>query len=119
MSLSLLDRHAVYFFEAREAGFDLREPCAAQVPDAVFVGLVGDVDRAAAGHDDTADLFGDGHDLVDADTPLVTICAGAAAFGCEETQPARDLAFRKTFLAERFGRDVDRRAAVDTQLARE
>ena len=58
-------------------------PDAAQVPDALSLGLVRDFDRVAAFHDDAADVLGDRHHLVDADPTLVAVGALAAALRAE------------------------------------
>src|ERR1700690_1424098 len=71
----LIDRDAVDFFQTRQACAHFFQAGAAQIPNAVFGGLIGDVHCTAAFHDDAPDRFGDRHDLVDAHAALVAVGA--------------------------------------------
>src|SRR5665213_3175419 len=74
MTISLLtrsfDRHAVDFFEARQAVPDFFQTRAAQIPNPFCRGLFGDVHRIAPGHDDALEFFRDFHHLVIPTRPL-------------------------------------------------
>ena len=59
----------------------------------------------AACHDDAADLFGDRHDLVDADAALVAVGAALAALGREDLDARADVRFLEAFLQQRFARE--------------
>src|SRR5689334_4062675 len=79
--VELLVGHCEYFFERRHALRHFSEARLPQRSDAFGLGLLGDVERAAIAKDDLLDLFGDRHDLVDADPALVAAVAGRTAHG--------------------------------------
>src|SRR5688572_1474188 len=115
----LLDRTLVHFVQAGDAGLDLREPRAAQVPHPLGCGLVRDVDGVALLQDDPLDLFRYRHDLVQARAALVAVRALAAAHRFVRLDARRDLLGAEAFLQQRLGRHVDRRLAGVAELARQ
>src|SRR5664279_903067 len=60
------------FLERRDAGLDLQQSGLAQVPHTFLLRLFRNIQRIAGAHDDLAQVVGDRHHLVDADTSLVS-----------------------------------------------
>src|SRR6185312_6645119 len=112
---SSFDGDAVDFLETGEAGPDLLETCAAQVPDPFLGCLLRDVHGAAGGENDTGNRFGDGQNLVDADAALVTVRTALAALGYEDAQAGAHVALQKTFLEQSFLGNVHGLLAVRAQ----
>jgi len=79
--------------------------------------LVAHIHGTAALHDDSADDLGHGHDLVDTDSPLITVRALTAADGFKDTNTGIDIGLVETLFAQGFGRDVDGLLAVTAEFA--
>src|SRR5688572_2755541 len=98
---------AVDFLEARHPVTDLVQPRLPQVPDAFLRRLLGNRNRAAALHDNAADLLGDRHDLIDSDPTLIPVRALRATDGPENLEAIRDFVVSETLFQERYGRDIE------------
>src|ERR1700752_19481 len=115
----LVNCNAIDLFQTRKAVLDFLEARLSKIGDAFLLGLRRNLHRIAAFHDDAADRFRAGHNLVDTDTALVARSALAAAFGVENREAPFDVCLREALLEQRLGGDVDGLLAIGAEPARQ
>src|SRR5580704_2958383 len=114
-----LDRNAVNFLETSQTVFNLFQPCASEIPDAFFRGLLCNLHRATEREDNFRNRFRDRQDLIDAHATLIAVGAVGASFRSEDLEPRSGFALAEALLEQGLLGDIHRLLAMVAQPSRE